>query len=95
MPTNKFNLNTRKLLNPRIQEENTIEIEEYSSEGDTQYKKIDGMLSQDLESIEENIKSIPDVLVRKFADEGKGIISELSEEMSKKHSGKEKDMEYM
>ena len=95
MPTNKFHLNTRKILNPRIQEENTIEIEEYSSEGDTQYKKIDGMLSQYLESIEENIKSIFELLGRKFVDKGKEVILELSEGTGKKHPGKEEDMEYM
>ena len=31
-PTNKFHLNMKKLLNPKLQEEKMIEIEEYSRE---------------------------------------------------------------
>ena len=65
----------KKLLNPRFQKESTIEIEESSSEGDVQSKKIEGMISHALESIEENIKSIPDLPVRNFVDKGKEVIS--------------------
>ena len=80
------------LLNPRLQEENIIDIEESSNEEDTQYTMIEGMIYQALESIEENIRSIPDVPMKKFVDKGKEAISELSEGTSRKHSCTEEDM---
>ena len=61
----------KKLLNPKLQEEKMIEIEESSNKENTQSKRIEGMISQALESIEENIRSILDVPVKKFADKGK------------------------
>ena len=41
-PTNKFHLNMKKLLNPKLQEEQMIEIEESSIEEDTQSRKMEG-----------------------------------------------------
>ena len=84
-----------KLINPKIQEEKMIDIEESSNEEDTRSKKIEGTISQALESIEENIRSIPDVPVKKLVDKGKEIILELSIGTSRKHLGLEEDMECM
>ena len=50
-PSNKFHLNIKKILNPRFKKESTIEMEQSSSEEDVQSKKIEGMISQALESI--------------------------------------------
>ena len=53
---------------PRFKKESMIEIEDSSNEKDVQSKKIKGMISQSLENIEENVKSIPDLPVRKFVE---------------------------
>ena len=65
----------KRLLNLGLQEENMICIEESSSKEDTQSKIIEGMISQALESIEGNIKLIPDLPVGKFVEKGKKVIS--------------------
>ena len=70
-----------------------IEIEESSSEENTQSRRIEGMISKALESIEENIRSILDVPVKKFIDKGKEVMSVLSEGTRRKHSCEEEDME--
>ena len=44
------------------------------------------MISKSLESIEENIKSIPYILVKKVIDKEKGVMSILSEEKNIKQS---------
>ena len=83
----------KKLLNPKLQEKRMIEIEEYSNEEYTQPKKIEIMIYKYIESIGENIRSIIDVLVKKFIDKGKEVMSVLSEGTSKKQSCAEEDME--
>ena len=65
----------KRLLNLSLQEENMIDIEESSNKEDTQSKRIKGMISQSLESIKENIKTIPKLPMRKFVDKGKEVIS--------------------
>ena len=76
----------KKVLNPKLQKEMLIEIEESSSEAETQSKQIEGMISKALEIIEENIKSILDISVKKVIDKGKGVMSTFSEETNKKQS---------
>ena len=44
------------------------------------------MILKSLESIEENIKSIPYILVKKVIDKEKGVMSTLSEEKNIKQS---------
>ena len=85
----------KRLLNPRFREENMIGIEESSNEEDTHYKRIRGMISQDIKSIKENIRSIPDVPVKKFVDKSKELISESSEGRRRKYSCNEVEMECM
>ena len=73
-PTNKLRLNMKKILNPEWQKEKLIEIDESTSEAESQSKKIEGMISKALENIEENIKSIQNIAV----DKGKVVIPPLS-----------------
>ena len=70
-PTNKLHLNMKKMLNPKLQREKMIEIKESSFEEETQSRNIEGMILKALESIEEKIKSIPDISIKKFIDNGK------------------------
>ena len=51
------------------------------------------MISKAFESIEENIKSIPDISVKKVIDKGKGVMSAFSEETNRKQSCVEETME--
>ena len=51
------------------------------------------MISKSLESIEENIRLIPDVPVKKFVDKGKEAMLVLSEGTSRKQSCAEEHME--
>ena len=48
-----------------------------------------------LENIEKNIKSIPDISVKKFIDKGKKVMFVASEEISKKQSCVEENMEHV
>ena len=57
-----------KILNPKWQKEKFIEIVEFTSEEESHSKKFEGMISKDLENIEEIIKYIPYIIV----DKGKG-----------------------
>ena len=51
------------------------------------------MILKDLESIEENIKSIPDISVKKFIDKGKRVMSTINEETNINQSCIEESME--
>ena len=55
----------KNILNPKWQKEKFIEIDEFTSEEESQSKKVKGMISKALENIEESIKSIPDIVVDK------------------------------
>ena len=83
----------KNLLNPKLQKEKMIEIKECSSEEENQYIRIEGMISKSLESIEENIISILDIPINKFIDKVKKVVFVVSEEIRKKHSCVEEDME--
>ena len=53
--SNKFAMNMKKVLNLDLKNETLIDVEEYSSEEDAKWKRIEGMLDEALENIEEDI----------------------------------------
>ena len=73
----------KKLLNPKLQKEKMIEIKECSSEEENQYRRIEGTTSRSLEIIEENIRSILDIPIKKFTDKVKKAVFVVSEEIRK------------
>ena len=69
----------KRTLNPKLNNETTVKVDDSSNEEDTKSKEMEEIFSQALENIEENIKLIPKMPIKVYVDNGKGVTPYLKE----------------
>ena len=79
-----YQMNMKRLLHPSLKNKIMIDVGESSSEENTKYKKIEGMLSESLEYIEEIFKRILDVIIKKQINKEENVSRSLDEGTSSK-----------
>ena len=61
----------KRTLNPKLNNETTVKVDDSSNEEDTKSKEMEEIFSQALENIEESIKLLLELPIKEYVDKGK------------------------